>query len=393
MAEMLHLLIIPELLFTLGYVALMFYFLWKWNAIQVGDKNSISEITNLPFVSVIVPVRNEIENLPVILAALNGQDFPKEKVEFLFVNDHSDDGSSNFLEQINQPGFQVIHLDNSFGKKAALTSGITHAKGEWILTTDADCSLSVDWISSLINCGVTNHAVMVCGLVRIIPNDKFSSWFQYIEGAVLQVCGAAALSIGKPLLNTGASLAFRKDCWQEIKGYSTHANIASGDDTFLMLEMNEKYPGRVIPCTTGGGIASTVAANSFKMLFMQRIRWAGKTKYYHSSFINFTGLIVVLAAFSVLIAFIAVLIDAHLWKIFFSVLFLRGIAELSLLRKFPRNHSFKGANREPNAMAETSLEQPPYHFQMLMVIIYPFFTLMVLLASAINNPEWKGRKL
>jgi len=91
--------------------------------------------------SVVVPLYNEEENLPVLhrelVAATEGR---FSSVEFLFINDGSTDGSARVLDRLHQedPRVKVIHFRKNFGQTAALMAGFDHCQGDLVVSMDAD---------------------------------------------------------------------------------------------------------------------------------------------------------------------------------------------------------------------------------------------------------------
>ena len=92
-------------------------------------------------ISLIIPVYNEEENLPILISEIEmalaefGASF-----EAIFVNDGSRDQSWPVLVQAakNKPWVKVINFRKNFGQTAALAAGINHARGEIIIPLDAD---------------------------------------------------------------------------------------------------------------------------------------------------------------------------------------------------------------------------------------------------------------
>ena len=72
------------------YVLLLLWYRqhWQMSGVILPDKLGEEE---LPVVSVIVPVRNEARNLNAFLAQISSQNFPSEKLEWIFVDDQSED--------------------------------------------------------------------------------------------------------------------------------------------------------------------------------------------------------------------------------------------------------------------------------------------------------------
>ncbi|MFM9055840.1 MAG: glycosyltransferase, partial [Bacteroidota bacterium] len=262
---------------------------------------------------------------------LLAQHHPSGRIELILVDDHSEDGGAGSLS--TQPRVRLIQLqDGQTGKNAALQAGIASATGEWILTTDADCRLHPDWAMTLVSLGVQTDAVMVCGTVDLDPALGLLGAVQALETRILQTCGSASLALGFPLLNTGASLAFRRSTFLEVGGYSGNSHLASGDDTFLMLAIHRTYPGRVIPCGAPAARVRTAAEPTWAAFMSQRRRRASKVRHYGALGIALFGLVLTLAQFATLAAlgaFWASLIDARTLLI---ILALRFLPEFLLLR-------------------------------------------------------------
>ena len=96
-----------------------------------------------PELSVIVPVKDEeqavepcVERLAAVLAATD----VAERYEILFVDDGSTDGTLDALRRLNRsnPRVRAISLSRNFGKEAALSAGLDHARGRAVVPLDVD---------------------------------------------------------------------------------------------------------------------------------------------------------------------------------------------------------------------------------------------------------------
>jgi glycosyltransferase involved in cell wall biosynthesis len=96
----------------------------------------------MPELSLVVPVYNEEENLPLLFDAIRTAINPLERSwEVIFVNDGSQDGSLPVLERLyagDPDHVRVIEFRRNFGQTAAIAAGIDHARGEVIILLDAD---------------------------------------------------------------------------------------------------------------------------------------------------------------------------------------------------------------------------------------------------------------
>jgi len=94
-----------------------------------------------PLLSIIIPVYNEREVLPLCLQKLDSVIKQLDiSTEYLFIDDGSQDGSSEYLaEQVNKAAtIHIIKLSRNFGKESALSAGIDHARGDAVIIIDAD---------------------------------------------------------------------------------------------------------------------------------------------------------------------------------------------------------------------------------------------------------------
>ena len=92
-------------------------------------------------ISIIVPIFNEQENIPILygklVAVMEAENRP---FEILFINDGSADDSERILDEIGQKDdrCKIIHFSRNLGQTSALMAGVDYAKGEIIVPIDAD---------------------------------------------------------------------------------------------------------------------------------------------------------------------------------------------------------------------------------------------------------------
>ena len=97
--------------------------------------------------SIIIPVYNEINYLEIFTQRLLNS-FKDYKVEYIFINDGSSDGSDlwliNYVNINTNNNFKLINLKKNYGKGNALHEGIKLAKGKLVLFQDADLELDTN---------------------------------------------------------------------------------------------------------------------------------------------------------------------------------------------------------------------------------------------------------
>lgn len=98
-------------------------------------------MTKRPQLSIVVPVYNESDNLYLLYKAIDGtlRTVPY-RFELIFVDDGSDDNSLTVLEALaqNDKRVRIIEFARNFGKEAAISAGLHHAKGDAVIMLDAD---------------------------------------------------------------------------------------------------------------------------------------------------------------------------------------------------------------------------------------------------------------
>jgi cellulose synthase/poly-beta-1,6-N-acetylglucosamine synthase-like glycosyltransferase len=262
------------------YAFLIIYFWRSWVAIpefEVGEKYSTEKI------SVIIPARNEEDNIGILLQCLKRQSYPSELTEIIVIDDHSTDQTARIVESFAQVKLiRLTGLELNSYKKKAIETGIDAATGSLVVTTDADCRPKDDWLYQIASFKNLKQSVFVAAPVVIHCGPSVLEVFQALDFMVLQ--GITGASVHKNVLNmcNGANLAYERAAFVEVGGFSGADHIASGDDMLLMQKISDRYPGRLHYLKSNEAIVMTDPAASWKEFFNQRIRWASKALHYKS---------------------------------------------------------------------------------------------------------------
>lgn len=106
--------------------------------------------------SLIVPVYNEEESIDAFINAIDNELAPlKDQLEIVFVNDGSRDRTREVVEQAiaRDPRVTLVNLARNFGKEAAMTAGLHHAKGDAVVPMDVDLQIRPHSFSNWSSCG------------------------------------------------------------------------------------------------------------------------------------------------------------------------------------------------------------------------------------------------
>lgn len=288
------LLIILLVIFGL-YMLLIIYYWKSWQAIPTFKTQTINHKPQTR-ISVIIPARNEEENIAVCLDSICSQSYPAALFEVLVVDDHSTDNTAAIIRSYATQNVTLISLKdfipageiNSY-KKKAIEVAIAQSTGGLIVTTDADCFVKENWLQTIAAFYEVYQPQFIAAPVGIrlganslenTPQGVFLQKFQALDFMTLQ--GITGASVHKKIhsMCNGANLAYTKKAFEAVNGFAGIDNIASGDDMLLMHKIYKLYPDKVMFVKSKEAIVQTAPVNSVKDFFNQRIRWASKADKY-----------------------------------------------------------------------------------------------------------------
>jgi cellulose synthase/poly-beta-1,6-N-acetylglucosamine synthase-like glycosyltransferase len=281
------LLTIFTLILLAGYTLLIESYR-RW-FLKVEPFNVAKDYTPTITFSVIIPARDEEDQIEKCLLSILSQTYPSHLFEVIVIDDHSTDNTPVIIKSLQQQhsNLKLISLKdilqgqqlNSY-KKKAIELAIQHAKGDWILTTDADCYVPKNWIKTFAAFIEQKQAVFVAAPVEFINTSSFISIFQSLDFMSLQGITAASVNNNFHSMCNGANLAYNKKVFFEAGGFAGIDNIASGDDMLLMHKIYLQHPDKVKFLLSTDVITKTLPMLDWKSFFNQRIRWASKADKY-----------------------------------------------------------------------------------------------------------------
>lgn len=363
-------------------ILVLFAGLMKSSPVQVPGLDASTDLpyrfpgNSHPMVSLIVPFRNEIHNLPRILKDLEEQDWPAESVEYILVNDHSEDGSGDWVREHirDRPRFSSLALpDKARGKKEALAAGIRQARGEWIIQTDADCSLGPRFIAAHMAARLRSGADLIAGLVT--TREERGGMIEFLERLdLLGLNGTAAgsFALGRPLMCSGANLSYSRKLYLETRPFDPASDIASGDDMFMMIGAR-KMGRQLVYLTASDALVSTRPAASMRDLIRQRIRWGAKAGRYRMPDIQGVALLTLLTHFILLAMPWLVLFRPEIFGWLIPGFAGKSFADLLLLY---RTAGFTGQRHDLRM------------FFPVLLLHYPFMG-VVMIGSLFQKGKWK----
>lgn len=318
--------------------------------------------------TVVIPFRNERDRIDGIIQSLNNsKELPSH---ILFVDDHSDDETSTYLQSnLTIPNFSILKAQNE-GKKRALEQGIQMASTDIVLTLDADVTFSADYFSHLTRLRKKDLLV----LPVIMKGKRWKRIFEMdVDLAGAMNCAIAGFA--SPILASGANLLFSKEAYLKFANITAHAHIASGDDVFLL--QNFKKNKCAIQLVTDPKVAvNTEVPNNLSEYLQQRLRWIKKTgsvkdnastlsAVFQASLMFIFWFIIVWAIYEHEYMFI---LQLFLFKVIMDM-----IATIMYFGRIGKGKKF--------------VSFIVYQFWM------PLLTIVMFVALFFGQPTWKGRKI
>lgn len=333
---------------------------------------SRKEFTPKTSFTIVVPFRNEKENLPNLLHSISLLHYPKELVEVILVDDDSED---EFRIQNLEFRIQIVKnvRKSNSPKKDAIETAIQVAKNDWIITTDADCLVQKDWLTIYDQYIQENEVEMVASGVCYIPKNSFLSAFQNLDFLSLQGATIGSFGINQPFMCNGANFAYSKAFFKELNGFQGNETITSGDDVFLLQKAVSAVPKKVGFLLAKESIVATKPVATWNELFQQRVRWASKSTGYSSVYGKLLALVVFGGNFAWILSFmlwLTSLLDQNIFMLFVALKFLIDFILI-----------YKTAN-----FFESKLQ-----YVLASSLLYPFFSVSVAMYSLFGKYSWKGR--
>src|SRR5574339_342370 len=145
------------------YSFLILYYRAGWQEVKQFSQTEHGPHTRI---SVIIPARNEQENIGRLLSSIGKQSYPDHLFEVIVVDDHSTDNTATIVNSYSFAKLIKLEFDNiNSYKKKAVESGIAIATGDLIVTTDADCAVKENWLKTIADFKEKTHAVFIAAPV------------------------------------------------------------------------------------------------------------------------------------------------------------------------------------------------------------------------------------
>jgi len=272
------------ILISLSYAG---FILWLTDGIRcLTTQSTVNPI--FPEVSVIISARNEEDNLDALLASLTFQNYPKELLKIIIIDDRSTDRTPEILAnyEIEINNLEIISINETpigwAPKKWALNTAINTINTDIILQTDADCIPHPNWVRSMVQ-PFSNPAVGFVSGPAPLTNDKtlMDSLYE-LDSLAQDAFSAGGFSRGIVFSCTGRNMGFSKQAFDDISGYENVSHFISGDDDLLLHKITGHPSYKAQFVLSEKAVVASPPPSSMEQFINQRLRFASKGFSYYN---------------------------------------------------------------------------------------------------------------
>jgi cellulose synthase/poly-beta-1,6-N-acetylglucosamine synthase-like glycosyltransferase len=240
------------------------------------NTKSLSE--EFPFVSIIIPARNEEGNIANCIKSVAQNTYPIDKYEIIAINDRSTDNTQQILFNLQNQyqNLKVVNITeetknhNLLGKPGALQAGIDISSGEFILMTDADCVVNSNWIRTIVNNFI--HGIGIIPSFTLIKAKTFFDKVQEVEWVFMHTMASAGIGLKQPLGCYGNNLSVRKSDFNQMGGFQNVKFSVTED--LALLQTIIKNGSQAHYLTHPDAAVTTLPCRTIKEYISQHHRWA-----------------------------------------------------------------------------------------------------------------------
>lgn len=309
------------------------FMLGAWRARQAStmtlEQAMASEQAFTPFVSVVVPARNEEANIEHCVRSLMANTYPHSRYEVVIVNDRSTDRTGEILSAL-QAEFPNLIVHNTLddrsnsnlqGKPRAVHQGIMRSEGEIILMTDADCVVAPTWIREIAE-RYANPRVGLVAAFTVVSGNRFFDTLQMLEWTINNTMASAGVGLKHPLGCFGNNLSVRRSVYEALGGYERIPFSVTEDLALLQAVHEAGWETRYL-CSAASKI-ETMPCPDLAAFTKQHHRWINGGKR-----LGLKGQVFVASSLMIWIALGAALVSAS-WTLLAGLIAMRILANMLL---------------------------------------------------------------
>ena len=209
-----------------------------------------------PFVSVVIPARNEEATIEACLESVRDQSYPSNLFEVVLVDDNSTDRSGAIAADqaskvLNMRVIVPRESSHLTGRSNALAQGIDVSRGEVIMMTDADCVVPPTWVEHTAR--RFREGVGVVGGMTVQRSTSALDGMQSLDWTFLLGIATATVGLRLPLSIIGNNFSISRKAYDDVGGFRSIKNSVTEDFQLFKSVVNTgrwAYAFMLDPATT-----------------------------------------------------------------------------------------------------------------------------------------------
>lgn len=287
------------IILNLGLIFFTFLYIIITLIMWFGIRMKLKSNPCRPVISIIIVAQNEEATLPLCLESLSRLTYPKDKMEYILVNDRSTDQTksvmSEFADRHKQTKVvEIKTLPNKYtGKIFGLIQGVKESCGEILFFTDADCIVPPDWIQSTLMEYDENTGI-VGGFIALDKKEEKTLLFHQIQSLDwinVTSAGSAWANLNLPLSVFGNNFSIRREIYDRAGGFESIESHLT-EDYALIRNVRSRTRTKIRIRLDKNNLVYSRPARNLGEFYRQRKRWAIGGRSH-----NFLGFLLMSTAF------------------------------------------------------------------------------------------------
>lgn len=254
------------IMYVASFFGIFTTFVYLFTLIEHKDKLRNPKPKKLLPVTIIVPAFNEEGRIKRTVDSLLNLNYPKHLLEIFLIDDGSKDNTWKEMQQFKSNQIKIFTKPNG-GKASALNYGIKRAKGEIIISLDADSFVDKKALINMIGYFNNPEVMAVTPSMKVWKPKSILQkiqWLEYMMGIYMRKATSILNSVH---CTPGPFSAYRKSFFDKYGGYDEN-NITEDMEVALRIQSNN-----FIIENSHNSYSYTLSPSKFSSLHKQRVRW------------------------------------------------------------------------------------------------------------------------
>ena len=262
----------PYVLWFVSYLSLFMSLFWiNVMFLRVPERR---EFKKLPFVSMLIPARNEENNIRSCIDSIINSGYDKTKLRVIVIDDESRDRTGDIVRSLIRE-YQECDIKlirrvkkyNEFTKAPALNVGLKYVKGDYVGCIDADSTIEKGSLQNVTSLFEGDEVGAVISNIKVNRTKSIWEKVQRLEYIFATFIRSLMSKIDTLHVTPGALSVYRTDVLKKVGGFD-EKNITED----LEVAMNIRYHGYKVKIALDS-ISYTNVPETFRKLWRQRVRW------------------------------------------------------------------------------------------------------------------------